>query len=644
MFSVNQLSVQFNGNFLFDDVSFIINPKDRIGLVGKNGAGKTTLLRIMCGLMEPEQGTVVLPSGASSGYLPQEMEFISGRSVFNEALTAFDKVLALQKEIENLHKKIADFTDYEAPVYYKSLDRLTQANEEFSMFGGNTMEADTEKVLLGLGFEKSDFTRSLSEFSGGWKMRVELAKLLLRKPELLLLDEPTNHLDIESIQWLEDFLINYNGAIVLVSHDRAFLDNVTKRTIEISLGKITDYKAGYSEYVELMMERREQQFAAYSNQQKQIEQMERFITRFRAKSTKARQVKSKEKYLDKIERVEIDEVDTSAIHFRFPPAPHSGKVVVECKQLSKRYGTHEVLRNLDLAITRGEKVAFVGRNGEGKTTLSRIIIKELDCDGTMELGHQVAIGYFAQNQAELLDMNKTVFQTIDDVAVGDMRPRVRGLLGSFLFGAEAIDKKVKVLSGGEKSRLAIAKLLLTPVNLLVLDEPTNHLDMVSKDILKSALLEFKGTLIVVSHDRDFLQGLTEKVFEFRNKGIRQYHGDIYDFLDARKLESLKSLEVQKKQKAVATPVVSVQKVSYEKKKIDNRELRKLQNRIKHSEDEISSLEAELKRLDEILSAPDLHPGSTIDQAFYWNYRKVQDDLTHRMSAWEALCAELENFQ
>lgn len=644
MFSVNQLSVQFNGNFLFDDVSFIINPKDRIGLVGKNGAGKTTLLRIMSGELLPEQGHMVLPAGSTVGYLPQEMELISGRTVFDEALQAFEKVLALQKEIEHLNRQISEIKDYESPSYLKLLDRLSHANEEFSLFGGNTMEADAGRVLSGLGFEQSDFIRPLTEFSGGWKMRVELAKLLLRRPDLLLLDEPTNHLDIESIQWLEEFLTNYNGALVLVSHDRAFLDNVTRRTIEISLGRITDYKAGYSEYVELMMERREQQFAAYSNQQKQIEQVERFITRFRAKSTKARQVKSKQKYLDKIERVEIDEVDTSAIHFRFPAAPHSGKVVVECKNLSKAYGEKMVLQNLDLAITRGEKVAFVGRNGEGKTTLSRIIVKELSCEGNMTLGHQVSIGYFAQNQAELLDMEKTVFQTIDDVAVGDMRPRVRGLLGSFLFSGEAIDKKVKVLSGGEKSRLAIAKLLLTPVNLLVLDEPTNHLDMVSKDILKSALLEFKGTLIVVSHDRDFLQGLTEKVFEFRNKGIRQYFGDVYDFLDARKLESLQELEVQKKHKAAAAPAPSPQKISYSQKKDSERELRKIQNRIKQCEEEISRLESELKRQDEILAAPHEHPGISIDQAFYWEYRKVQEDLEHKMLDWEELNVQLESLK
>lgn len=641
MFSVNQITVQFNGNILFDDVSFIINPKDRIGLVGKNGAGKTTLLRVMSGQMEPEKGTFVMPSGDSVGYLPQEMEIVSGRSVFAEALTAFARVLALQKEIEVLSAKVAGLSDFEAPESLKIMDRLTHANEEFGLFGGNTMEADTEKVLLGLGFEKSDFERSLTEFSGGWKMRVELAKLLLRKPELLLLDEPTNHLDIESIQWLEDFLSGYNGAVVLVSHDRAFLDNITKRTIEIALGKIADYKAGYSEYVEQMTERREQQFAAYTNQQKQIEQMERFITRFRAQATKARQVQSKIKILDKIDRVEIDEVDTSAIHFRFPPAPHSGKVVVECKGLSKHYGEKTILTNIDLAITRGEKVAFVGRNGEGKTTLSRIIVKELEHQGSMNLGHQVSIGYFAQNQAELLDMDKTVFQTIDDVAVGDMRPRVRGLLGSFLFGSEAIDKKVKVLSGGEKSRLAIAKLLLTPVNLLVLDEPTNHLDMVSKDILKSALLDFKGTLIVVSHDRDFLQGLTDKVFEFRNHGIRQYHGDIYNFLEARKLESLKALESQKKSRNTVAVAPSAGKLSYEQRKDQERELRKIQNRIRQSEEDIARLEKELKHQDEILAAPQDHPGITIDQAFYWAYRKIQDDLAHKMSEWERLCSELE---
>jgi ATP-binding cassette, subfamily F, member 3 len=644
MFSVNQLSVHFSGTYVFDDVSFIINPRDRIGLVGKNGAGKTTLLRIMCGLLEPEKGNVVIPSDATSGYLPQEMEHTSERNIFDEALTAFDKVEKIQKDIESLSQKIQERNDYDSPEYMKLIERLNRANEEFDIFGGPTMEADTEKVLLGLGFEKSDFSRSLLEFSGGWKMRVELAKILLRKPDLLLLDEPTNHLDIESIQWLEDFLGTYRGAVVLVSHDRAFLDNVTNRTVEIMLGKIYDYKACYSDYVVLREERREQQLAAYTNQQKQIDQIERFITRFRAKSTKSRQVQSKLKYLDKIERVEIDDVDSTAIHFRFPPAPHSGRVSIEAEEVSKRYGDKTVLHDLSFAIVRGEKVAFVGRNGEGKTTLSRIIVGDLEYEGELKKGHNVSIGYYAQNQAELLDYNRTVFQTIDDVAIGDMRPRVRGLLGSFLFGAEAMDKKVKVLSGGEKSRLALAKLLLSPVNLLVLDEPTNHLDMVSKDILKNALLKYDGTLIIVSHDRDFLQGLTNKVFEFRNHGIRQYPGDIYDYLDSRKLESLKQLELQKKNSKLNNENnISDNKQQYEKKKEFDRELRKLTGQVSRMEEEIAATEKEIEDIDNKLADPDHYPGLINDQKIYREYNSLKENLVKLLAEWEKLSAQLDEF-
>lgn len=594
--------------------------------------------------MNPENGTVVIPSGATTAYLPQEMEINTSRTILAEALTAFDRVEKIQKDIALLTVKIQEWTDYESSDYLRVLDRLNRANEEFALFGGPTMLADTEKVLLGLGFDQKDFTRSVEEFSGGWKMRVELAKILLRQPDLLLLDEPTNHLDIESIQWLEDFLISYRGAIVLVSHDRAFLDNVTERTVEISLGKIYDYKACYSDYEVLREERREQQLAAFSNQQKQIDQIERFITRFRAKSTKSRQVKSKLKYLDKIDRVEIDEVDGSAIHFRFPPATHSGRVIVEAESTSKKYADHLVLDKVTFAILKGEKVAFVGRNGEGKTTLSRIIAGELEYDGLLKIGHNVKIGYFAQNQSDLLDMERTVFQTIDDAAIGEMRTRVRGLLGSFLFGAEAIDKKVKVLSGGEKSRLAMARLLLTPVSLLVLDEPTNHLDMVSKDILKNALLRYDGTLIIVSHDRDFLQGLTNKVFEFKNKTIRQYPGDIYDFLDSRKLESLKQLEIQKKNRISTESSNSDNKILYEKKKENDRELRKLVTLVTKSEEEISITEKEIEKIDAMLADPVNYPDRINDEITYKQYNHLKLKIERLMYEWEILSEQLNDFK
>jgi ATP-binding cassette subfamily F protein 3 len=646
MFSVNQLSVVFSGIPLFEGISFLVNPRDRIGLVGKNGAGKTTLLRVMSGQMEAEKGTVVMPSGAEAGYLPQEMVVRSDRTVLAEALTAFKKLEAIQAEIVKLTHALEKRTDFESKEYLRLIERLNHANDEFSVFGGPTMQADTERVLLGLGFEHSDFSRAVNEFSGGWKMRIELAKLLLRRPQLLLLDEPTNHLDIESIQWLEEFLCTYPGALILVSHDRAFLDNVTERTVEISLGKIYDYKACYSDYVLLREERMEQQQAAFSNQQKQIEQIEKFITRFRYKATKARQVQSKLKYLNKIERVEVDETDASAIHFRFPPAPHSGKITMEAEGVSKRYGDHLVLKDVNFALVRGEKVAFVGRNGEGKTTLSRIIIKDLEHEGIVKLGHQVKIGYFAQNQAELLDMEKTVFQTIDDAAVGDMRPRVRGLLGSFLFGAEAMDKKVKVLSGGEKSRLALAKLLLTPVNFLVLDEPTNHLDMVSKDILKNALLRFDGTMVIVSHDRDFLQGLTNKVFEFRNRSIRQYLGDIYDFLDSRKLESLKELEQLKKsqlQMRLDQPQ-SDNKQEYQKRKEHERELRKVTNQVDRIEKEIAETEASIAGIDLILSDPEQYPEAAALEDTYSKYQSLKDKLKVLMQQWEELHDELDRMK
>ena len=578
MISVNNLSIHFTGTDLFSNASFLINDRDRIGLVGKNGSGKTTLMNIIAGYIVPQEGDVVIPSNTSIGFLQQEMETRSLKTIFEEALTAFSETLKLEEKIHHLTKEIAERTDYESKEYHRLIHQLTEANERFQIVGGQSMEGETEKVLTGLGFKRTDFQRPMAEFSSGWQMRVELAKILLQKPDVILLDEPTNHLDIESIQWLEDFLINYYGAVVLVSHDRAFLDNVTKRTIEISLGQIYDYKAGYSEYVKMREERLEQQVSAYNNQQKQINQIERFIERFRYKSTKAKQVQSRIKMLEKIDEISFDEIDNSAIHFRFPPAPRSGKVVLEAHNLGKNYGDLQVLHKLNFAVINGDRIAFVGRNGEGKTTLSRIIVNELEFSGTLKYGHNVQIGYFAQNQGDYLDPEKTVFETIDDIAVGDIRKRVRTILGSFLFSGETIDKKVKVLSGGEKSRLSLAKLLLTPSNLLILDEPTNHLDMQSKDILKNALIQFDGTLIIVSHDRDFLQGLTNKVFEFRDQKIKEHLGDIYDFLEYRKVENLKQLEIARKEDKGKEINLSENKLNREKKKQLEKDLRKIKRK------------------------------------------------------------------
>ncbi|NVN96416.1 MAG: ABC-F family ATP-binding cassette domain-containing protein [Bacteroidetes bacterium] len=641
MISINKLSIHFTGTYLFDDVSFIINDKDRIGLVGKNGAGKSTLLKILSGEMEPESGEIVKTSGKTVGYLPQEMIPDSKRNVFNEALTAFEEALSLQKKVKELTIQIAERTDYESDDYLNLVHLFSEADERFRLIGGHTMQADTEKILLGLGFLKSDFDRPMIAFSSGWQMRVELAKILLKKPDTILLDEPTNHLDIESIQWLEGFLINYPGAVVLVSHDRAFLDNVTTRTIEITLGRINDYKASYSEYVEQRAERRKNQMAAFNNQQKSIDDIENFIERFRYKSTKSRQVQSRIKMLEKMDKIEVEDIDNSSIRFKFPPAPHSGRVVVEAEDLIKNYGEKLVLNDINFAINKGESIAFVGKNGEGKTTLSKIIVGELDYKGKMQLGHQVIIGYFAQNQAAMLDGEKTVFETIDDIAVGDIRPKVRSILGGFLFGTEDIDKKVKVLSGGEKSRLALAKLLLTPVNLLVLDEPTNHLDMQSKDILKNALLQFEGTLIVVSHDRDFLQGLTEKVFEFRNKQIKPYIGDIYDFLESRKLENLKQLEINNRNTDnTKIDVVSDNKISWEKKRELDKEIRKIKNKVEKCEHEISNIEAEIKRLDKVLANPEEHKAEFNKADIYKTYQDLKDKLDKQMIFWEELHTEL----
>ncbi|HKK41346.1 MAG TPA: ABC-F family ATP-binding cassette domain-containing protein, partial [Bacteroidales bacterium] len=542
MVSVQNISVSFGSFDLLSGVSFLINEQDRIGLAGKNGAGKSTLLKIISGLQSPTSGTVDMSKDVTIGYLPQQMRVDDTTTVINETLTAFSELLGLSEEIKKCTQEIADRVDYESQEYLNLCDHLAVIEERYRMLGGTNYQAEAELTLLGLGFERKDFDRHTKELSGGWRMRIELAKILLRQPSLFLLDEPTNHLDIESIQWLETFLSSYPGAVVLVSHDRAFLNNVTKRTIEISLGKIYDYKAPWSKYLILRAERREQQLASYRNQQKMIEDTEKFIERFRYKATKAVQVQSKIKLLDKIERIEVDDEDTSAINLRFPPAPRSGTVVVEAKNLSKSFGDLKVLKKIDFRITRGEKVAFIGRNGEGKTTFSRIIIGELDHTGSLKTGHNVKTGYFAQNQDELLDEDITVLQTIDNVAKGDIRTKIRDILGAFLFRGDDVDKKVKVLSGGERSRLALIKLLLEPYNLLVLDEPTNHLDMRSKDILKKALVKFDGTLIVVSHDRDFLDGIVNKVYEFRENRIKEHLGGIYDFLRKKKIENLKEIE------------------------------------------------------------------------------------------------------
>ncbi|MEN8224502.1 MAG: ABC-F family ATP-binding cassette domain-containing protein [Bacteroidota bacterium] len=644
MYSVSDLAIHYSGNYLFRNVSFIINKKDRVGLVGRNGSGKTTLLRILSGMQSPETGDIVIPSTARIGYLPQEMELDSDKSIYDETIAAFDEILELKRNIDTFNDEIASREDYESPGYQKLIHKLSDANETFQLLGGQSMDADVEKVLMGLGFTRSDFYRPVAEFSYGWQMRVEIAKILLRKPDLILLDEPTNHLDIESIQWLEDFLNNYFGAVILVSHDRAFLDNLCNRTIEISDERIFDYKAAYTEYIMLREERLEQQQASYNNQQKQVRQIERFIERFRYKNTKSRQVQSKIKMLDKLDIVEIEDFEKAAIHFKFPPAPRSGKVVVETKSLSKAYGEKLVLNGLDLSIIKGDRVAFVGKNGEGKTTLSKVIMGVLEYGGELKFGHNVQLAYYAQDQAEMLDGNKTVFETIDDEATGDMRSQVRNLLGGFLFSGEDIDKKVKVLSGGEKSRLSLARLLLEPSNLLILDEPTNHLDMRSKDILKSALLQYDGTLIIVSHDRDFLQGLSNKVFEFRNKGVQEYLGDIYDFLHFKKLKSLRELEQKKNSGSFKVKEVSKNKNLYERNKQLDRDIRKLNTQITKCEKRIEELESELSEMDSVLMDPVKHKEALSDPDVFKKYNTLKSAIEKEMEKWESRSMELESLR
>lgn len=640
MISVEQLTVEFGGSPLFDEISFLVNPKDKIALVGKNGAGKTTLLRIFSGKQLPTRGRITAPKDLTIGYLPQHMIHNEGTTVMQEAEKAFEHITELQDDIERMNVELAERTDYESDDYHELIERLTHANEHLQIMGNGNFYAEIEKTLLGLGFLRSDFDRQCSEFSGGWRMRIELAKILLQRPDVLLLDEPTNHLDIESIQWLENFLTTSTSAILLVSHDRAFIDAVTTRTIEISLGKIYDYNVNYSKYVQLRVERHEQQVRAYENQQKMIADTEEFIARYRYQATKAIQVQSRIKQLEKLERLEVDLEDNSRLSLKFPPAPRSGSIPVEMEHLTKAYGDRVILDSIGMIINRGEKVAFVGKNGEGKSTLVKCIMEEIEYSGTLKLGHNVKIGYFAQNQASLLDENRTVFETIDYVAVGDIRTKIRDILGAFMFGGEASDKKVKVLSGGERSRLAMIRLLLEPVNLLILDEPTNHLDMRSKDVLKDAIKAFDGTVIVVSHDREFLDGLVTKVYEFGNKKVREHLGGIYEFLQYKKMDTLRELEASTSQKISAQVVdkpVSENKLSYEARKELGRKIKKAERAVEEIEKIVSALESEISDMDELLQLPE----KASDNDFIMLYQKKQRELEQRMYEWELLSEELE---
>lgn len=643
MFSIQNIRVLFSGNLLFDQVSFLINPNDKIGLVGANGAGKSTLLKLLAGDMELDSGEIVIPQDKTVGYLPQELRNESTLSIFDETQKAFIQLNDLEKKIEQLNHQLNTRSDYESDEYLNLAHKLSEAMERFQILGGGNREAEIEKVLLGLGFTTEEFSRPLSTFSGGWRMRIEIAKILLQRPDLLLLDEPVNHLDIESIEWLENFLKNYSGAVVLVAHDRVFLDSVTTRTIEISKKRIYDYKMPYSDYVQERQLRMVGEQAAYTNQQKQIQEIEQFVERFRYQATKAKQVQSRVKMLNKIDRIEVDTIEKSSIRFRFQDAPSSGKIVVETQKLSKQFGDNLVLNQLDFALLKGEKLAFVGKNGMGKTTLARIIVGENDFEGALKIGYNVKIGYYAQNQAEYLDLTKTVFETIDDVATGDLRKKVRDILGAFLFSGETIDKKVSVLSGGEKSRLALAKLLLEPYNLLVLDEPTNHLDIQSKDILKNALIQYNGSLIIVSHDRDFLQGLTDKVIEFKKAATKEHLGDIHDFLEKRKIESLQQLDLQNKASKTNDRLKSNSdnKQAYLQKKERDKVLRKLETQLQQLEKEIEQLETEVNNADEQLIDPSKYKSLINDKHFYENYQKIKTRLEAGFIEWEKLCLQIE---
>ena len=646
MISVEHLSVEFSARPLFTDVSFVINKKDRIALVGKNGAGKSTLLKILSGHQEPTSGVVAVQNDITIGYLPQVMVLSDDHTVMEEAEKAFDHISEMQQRVESLNNELANRTDYESKSYMALVETFTHESERFQLMGGMNYHAELERTLQGLGFATTDFNRPTKEFSGGWRMRIELAKLLLRRPDVLLLDEPTNHLDIESIRWLEKFLARSASAVVLVSHDRAFINNVTNRTLEISCGKITDYKVKYDEYITLRAERREQQLRAYENQQKEIADIKDFIERFRYKPTKAVQVQSRIKQLEKIVPIEVDEVDNSCLHLKFPPCSRSGDYPVICEDVRKDYGLHCVFKNVNLTIKRGEKVAFVGKNGEGKSTLVKCIMKEIPYTGTLKVGHNVEIGYYAQNQAQMLNGEITVFDTIDQVAKGDVRLKIRDILGAFMFGGEASDKKVKVLSGGERSRLAMIKLLLEPVNFLILDEPTNHLDMRTKDVLKEAILSFDGTVIVVSHDRNFLDGLVSKVYEFGGGMVREHIGGIYDFLQKKEMESLDELHtagspssgLPTAAKATDTTLPSEGKLSYEEQKEKAKQRRKAEKQVEECEAKVAQLEQKKAHIEAQLATPEGASDTTLFDA----YATIQRDLKEAENAWEEAMEALDD--
>jgi len=639
MISVEGLKVEFSAKPLFQNVSFVVNDKDRIALVGKNGAGKSTMLKILCGIQKPDAGVVAVPNDTTIGYLPQVMHLTDDTTLREETRKAFADVLKQKERVAKMERELAERTDYESESYMELVEKFSHEHDRFMLLGADNYEAELERTLLGLGFNKTDFERPTSEFSGGWRMRIELAKILLQRPDVLLLDEPTNHLDIESIQWLEQFLVQSAKALVLVSHDRAFINNVTNRTLEISCGRTVDYKVKYDEYLVLRTERREQQLRAYENQQKEIADIKDFIEKFRYKATKAVQVQSRIKQLEKIVPIEIDEVDTSALRLKFPPCLRSGDYPVICNEVQKNYGAHTVFSNVNLTIKRGEKVAFVGKNGEGKSTLVKCIMNEIPFDGELKVGHNVQIGYFAQNQAQLLDESLSVFETIDNVAKGDIRLRINDILGAFMFGGEASDKKVKVLSGGERTRLAMIKLLLEPVNLLILDEPTNHLDLVSKEVLKEAIKAFDGTAIIVSHDREFLDGLVEKVYEFGEGKVREHLGGIYDFLQSKKIDSLTTLELSKNVSSPEPePVVKTEnKLNYAERKELQKQLNRIEKAIKETEKDIEKYETRVKELEEIL----LKPEHASDMGLINEYTNITAQLEKANEKWLELSEEKE---
>ena len=639
MISIDSITVEFGGNALFENISFLIKEKEKIALIGRNGAGKTTLLKLIAGEMSPTRGSISRPKNLTIGYLPQHIKVNDSKTVREETLTAFENIFAIRANIATLTAELNERDDFHTAEYGKLIEELGYQNERLQMFDSDSIEAETEKTLMGLGFRRTDFERRTSEFSGGWRMRIELAKILLRKPDLLLLDEPTNHLDIESINWLESFLKNSKSALLLVSHDKAFVDAVTTRTIEISLGKIYDYKANYSRYLELRAIDRENQIRAYENQQKLIADTQDFINRFRYKPTKAVQVQSRIKMLEKLEPIQIEEVDNSRLNLRFPPPPHSGTISLDIENLTKAYGEHTVLQNIDMQIRRGEKIAFVGKNGEGKTTLVKCIVGELDFMGSLRLGHNVKVGYFAQNQAATLDDSKTVFQTVDDIATGDIRTKLRNILGAFMFGGDDIDKRVAVLSGGERSRLAMIKLLLSPVNMLILDEPTNHLDISTKNVLKDAIRQFQSSAIIVSHDRDFLDGLVDKVYEFADKKIIEHIGGIGDFLRAKNFNSLHQIEIKNTDKKdIAPQAVSDSKLQYEQSKERARQIKKQERQIELLEGDIADLEKEIARLE-----AEFTDGNSSDELSV-KYHKTQHLLEQKMYEWEILSEELEKMK